>query len=58
MENNTFNNFPNVKLTNFISFTSFCPNNLLMLKNVKFKKNKIDNLSDRSLKFNSINKFK
>ena len=27
-----------------------------MLKNLKFKKNKIDNLSDRNLKFNSINK--
>ena len=58
MENNTFNNFPNVKLTNFISFTSFRPKKSFdeMLKNLKFKKNKIDNLSDRNLKFNSINK--
>ena len=58
IENNTFNNFPNVKLTNFISFTSFRPKKSFdeMLKNLKFKKNKIDNLSDRNLKFNSINK--
>ncbi len=58
IENKTFNYFPNLKLTNFISFSSFRPKKTFdeMLKKLHLKKNKIGNLSSRSLKFNSINK--